>query len=272
MAYDKEKHRHGKGAGSRAAATGKDGPKAQLPGPFPTKENMNRRQQTTKRIWEVDFLRGVALLAMVYYHIVYDLREFYSVPVSYSDGMNFYMGRGSALLFMLLAGLSCTLTGGNAKRGLKVLGLGLVITAITLLYVPSHAVTFGILHFLGTSMVLYPPVSRLGPVILALLGTAIFYLGGLTAQVQVPVGFLFPLGLRGEGFISSDYYPLLPWFGVFLCGAALGKLLYAEKRSLLKSLPPDTLVNKMGRHTLPIYLIHQPVILLVLFLLLRLTG
>lgn len=241
-------------------------------GSFPIKENMNKRQQQTKRIWEVDFLRGVALLAMVYYHVVYDLREFYSVPISYSDGVNFYVGRGSALLFMLLAGLSCTLTTKNAKRGLKVLGLGLVITAATALYDPSHAVTFGILHFLGTSMLLYPLVSRLGPVLLALLGTAIFFLGRLTAQAHVSMSFLFPLGLRSEGFISSDYYPLLPWFGVFLCGAALGKLLYAEKRSLLNASPPDTLLNKLGRHTLPIYLIHQPVIMLVLFLLSRLTG
>ncbi len=275
MAYDKSKRQHRKARaparrpGQRPGAGG-NSPSAAVPSP--KKENMNKRQQQPKRIWEVDFLRGVALLAMAYYHVVYDLREFYGVPISYSDGMNFYVGRGSALLFMLLAGLSCTLTGRSAKRGLKVLGLGLVITAVTFFYDPSHAVTFGILHFLGTSMLLYPLVSRLSPALLTLLGIVVFFLGRLAAQTQVSVGFLFPLGLRSEGFISSDYYPLLPWFGVFLCGAALGKLLYAEKCSLLKSSPPDTLLNKLGRHTLPIYLVHQPVIMLVLFLLWRLMG
>lgn len=233
---------------------------------------MDSQAQKPQRIWEVDFMRGVALLAMVYYHVVYDLREFYDVPISYSDGVNFCFGRGSALLFMLLSGLSCTLAGRSVRRGLEVLGFGLVITAVTALYDPGHVVSFGILHFLGTSMLLYPLTARLGPGALTLLGAVILWLGGLAARTTVAVGFLFPLGLRGEDFVSSDYYPLLPWFGVFLFGAALGKLLYADKKSLLKTRPPETPLNWLGRRTLPIYMAHQPAIMLALFLIFRLTA
>lgn len=233
---------------------------------------MDNQVQKPQRIWEVDFLRGAALAAMTYFHIVYDLREFYDMPVSYSTGVNFWMGRGSALLFILLSGLSCTLSESNRRRGLRVLGLGLAVTAVTLIYDPGHVVAFGILHFLGTGMLLYPLAAGLPPAILTLLGIACLALGRMAARTTVAVGFLFPLGLRTEGFISSDYYPLLPWLGVFLFGAALGKLLYAEKKSLLKSRPPETPLNWLGQRTLPIYLAHQPVILLVLFLIFRLTA
>lgn len=219
-----------------------------------------------KRIWELDFLRGIALILMVYFHVIYDLKEFYNYPVSYASGINFYIGKASALLFMLISGVSCTLSSSNIKRGLKVLGAALIITTATHLYNPDYGVKFGILHFLGVSMLLYPLFSKINKYYLIVLGTAVILLETLLAKVPANVDYLFPLGLTTRSFISSDYYPLIPWFGVFLYGIALGKLLYANNQSLFTVSLEDNIISKAGRKTLILYLVHQPFIITVLVL------
>ena len=79
------------------------------------------------------------------------------------------------------------------------------------------------------------------------------------------VGFSFPwltvLGFAPYGFASSDYFPLFPNLGYFLLGAVLGRALYAEKKSLLpRENPPAKALQWMGRKSLLIYLLHQPIL------------
>lgn len=224
------------------------------------------RIQKKERIWELDFLRGIALILMVYFHAVYDLKEFYNYPISYDEGMNFYIGKASALLFMLISGISCSLSKHNINRGLKVLGIALTLTLATHLYNPNYGIKFGILHFLGISMLLYPLFSTINRYLLLLIGTTIILLGTFLSKVNMTVDYFFPLGLTTDSFISSDYYPLLPWFGVFLYGIALGKLFYAKKQSLFNFSLKDNLIGRMGKKTLILYLIHQPLTLLILAL------
>ena len=223
--------------------------------------------QNKKRIWELDFFRGIALIFMVYFHVIYDLKEFYDYPVSYASGINFYIGKASALLFMLISGISCTLSNSNIKRALKVLGAALAITLATHLYNPDYGVKFGILHFLGISMLLYPLFSKINKYLLIIFGTIVILLGNLFAKVPVTADYLFPLGLTTGSFISSDYYPLIPWLGVFLYGIAIGKLLYTNKQSLFTFSLEDNIISKVGRKTLLLYLVHQPFIIAVLALL-----
>lgn len=220
-----------------------------------------------ERIWELDFLRGIALIFMVYFHVIYDLREFFNYPVSYASGINFYIGKASALLFMLISGISCSLSKNNINRGLKVLGAALIITIATHLYNPDYGVKFGILHFLGISMLFYPLFSKINKYILIILGTAIILLGSFLSKVTVTVDYLFPIGLTSSSFISSDYYPLIPWFGVFLYGTALGNLLYTKRQSLFTISLENNMISKAGRKTFLLYLVHQPLIILMLFLL-----
>jgi uncharacterized membrane protein len=220
-----------------------------------------------ERIWELDFFRGIALVFMVYFHVIYDLREFFYYPVSYASGINFYVGKASALLFMLISGISCSLSKNNINRGLKVLGAALIITTATHLYNPDYGVKFGILHFLGVSMLLYPLFGKINKYILIVLGTAIILLGSHLSKVTLTVDYLFPIGLTSSSFISSDYYPLTPWFGVFLYGIALEKLLYAKKQSLFAINLEDNIVSKAGRKTFLLYLAHQPLIMFILVLL-----
>lgn len=233
---------------------------------------MEKRETGRARIWELDFLRGIALILMIYFHVIFDLYEFYNVPVSYYSGINYYIGKTSAILFMLLSGISSSLSRSNIKRGLKILGIALVITLVSHLYNPDFGIKFGILHFLGICMLLYPLFSKLNKYLLILIGTGIIVLGRFISNISVANDYLFPFGIYSPTFVSSDYYPLIPWLGVFLYGIALGKFLYSKKQSIIPFEIDDNPVSIIGRHTLTVYLLHQPVILAILWLIFYLKG
>ena len=94
-----------------------------------------------------------------------------------------------------------------------------------------------------------------------------FALPAVKRALAIRFDWLLPFGLHSPGFSSFDYFPLIPWLGVFLIGAALGKTVYASGRSLMPRPLPRTFVNFAGRYSLWIYLAHQPVIMGVLYLL-----
>ncbi|HAL65230.1 MAG TPA: hypothetical protein DCP10_06665 [Bacteroidales bacterium] len=218
------------------------------------------------RIWEIDFLRGIAILLMVFFHLIYDLNVFFKLPVVYQEGIVYYTGKVAASLFITIAGLSCYLSSNNLKRGLVLIGLGLMITLVTFIAVPGSNIVFGILHFLGVSILAYRFFRNLTAWKLLALGTFIIVAGPYVSGVNMPNNFLVPLGLFENNFSSSDYYPLIPWFGLFLYGMALFKLKYREKKSLFNFDLSNNLIALSGRHALLIYLVHQPVILGILYL------
>jgi uncharacterized membrane protein len=231
-----------------------------------------QNSQNRERIWELDFFRGIALIMMIHFHIVFDMKEFFNYPVNYSSGINYYIGKTSAILFMLISGISCSLSRNNARRGLKVLGAAMIITLVTHLFNPGFGIKFGILHFFGVSMLLYPLLQRLNKYMLFVLGSIIIVLGGVVSEINVAFDYLFPFGIFSDSFISSDYYPLVPWFGVFVYGAFLGKLLYSEKRSLFSFSIGKNVVSMAGKRTLLVYIIHQPAIMLSLTLISHFSG
>lgn len=228
---------------------------------------MEHQINNKTRIWELDLLRGIALILMIYFHIIYDLKEFYDFPISYENGVNFYIGKISVILFMLISGISSSLSKSNIKRAFKVLGIALIITIATHLYDPDYGIKFGILHFLGVSMLLSPVFSKLNKYILLLLGTLTIIVGNAISNIETSVNYLFPLGIINSSFVSSDYYPLVPWFGIFLYGIALGKFLYTQKRSLFTFSLKDNVISNIGQKTLPLYLMHQPTIIITIIIL-----
>ena len=220
------------------------------------------KQKNKNRIWELDFLKGIALLIMIYFHVIFDLKEYYSFNISYSSGLNFYLGRFSAILFMVLSGVSSTLSKNNLRRGVKLLLLSLFLTIVTTISGPEYSIKFGILHLLGVSIIIYEYIKGLGNTFLNVIAGLTIYIGVVIMDgMKTDLNFLFPLGLTNKSFYSADYYPLLPWFGVFLAGVIIGRILYSNRQSHIKVSLPDSFVNKVGRRTLFIYLIHQPLIL-----------
>jgi len=220
-----------------------------------------------ERLWEIDVTRGIALVLRITYHLLYDLKEFFGFNIAYDQGWFYLMGKAAAVLFILVAGLSAAFSQQNRSRGLKLIGWGGVIFLVTSLAVPGSNIVFGILQFLGVCLLLYPWLQNIPPSLLAALGTAILLSGDFATQVILHHNWLAPLGFRTPGFSSVDYFPLIPWLGVFLWGVAVSKLVYKQKKSLFKT--TNQLFQPLatvGRNTLIIYLLHQPILLVVLYL------
>ena len=224
-----------------------------------------------KRIWELDALRGLCILGMVVVHVVYDLVELYGlIEWEYPPLFTFVQSWGG-VLFLLISGICVTLGSRCIRRGLLVFACGLVVSGVT--YGMYHfgfagkslIIYFGVLHCLGACMLLWPVFRRLPHWALAVLG-AVLVAVGLYLRTLSGAAFpwLMPLGLPWKGFASSDYFPLLPYFGFFLIGSALGKSAYRSKESLLPKVSTKNPIIRFfllcGKHSLWIYLLHQPIL------------
>lgn len=225
----------------------------------------------TGRVWEVDFLRGAALVLMIVFHVFFDLKEFYGYPIEYNSGIIFYIGKASGILFITISAVSCFFSGNNTRRGLKILAVAGLITLVSHLYNPDYGIKFGILHLLGISILLYPWFKDRNKYILVILGTMVIILGQVLGPVPADNNYLFLFNLTSSTWVSADYYPMFPWFGVFLYGIVLGRAFYGRKMSLLRSTPRRDVFSFIGRHTLPVYLVHQPLLLLIIGLCVKLT-
>lgn len=229
------------------------------------------------RIWELDALRGICILGMMVVHFVFDLNEFAGLGLTMPGWFDFCQRYGH-ILFILISGICATLASRSFRRGVIVFCAGLLVTGVTLFMVcvlkfnRSLSIFFGILHLLGICMMLFPLFKKLPVWALAVLGAGFVALGvWLTALEPVRMDFpsalgllLGALGIRTTGFYSGDYFPIFPNLGWFLLGAVLGRTAYRRRESLLPKVNADFFLLRFfrfcGRHSLWIYLLHQPVL------------
>ena len=224
-----------------------------------------------KRIWELDALRGICILGVILVHFVYDLTDLFEiVKWQYPTWFAFVQNWGG-VLFFLISGISATLGSRSVRRGLIVLGAGFLITGVTygmyafLEFDKSILIYFGVLQCLGCCMVLWWAFKRLPTWLLAVLGIAIVAAGLYLDDVYlVDYPWLIPLGFLYRGFVSADYFPLLPHFGFFLLGAVLGRTIYRKRETLLPMISERNIVVRAfcfcGKHSLWFYLLHQPIL------------
>ncbi len=234
---------------------------------------------SSSRLWEIDVLRGIAIGMMVIYHLMYDLYYFQVTDIIFTNPFWFYFQRATAGTFLILVGVSLTLSfsamrrrgqseramyGQLCQRGLRILGWGGVITLATWLFFGRElAVRFGILHLIGLSTILVYPLLTLRWLNLVLwIGLSL--VGRALSTMTIPGPWLLWLGIQPTGHIYVDYFPLIPWFGVILLGIFLGNLFYAvgERRYPLP-LPSTSFMGLqwLGQHSLMLYLLHQPLLL-----------
>lgn len=218
-----------------------------------------------KRIWELDALRGLCIIGMVGVHLIYDLVELYGIwNWEYSPVFSLIKNWGG-VAFLLISGICATLGSRSLRRGVTVFGCGLLVTAVTYLFAPELVITFGVLHCLGICMIMWHFLKNLPTWAAAALAALLILLGALTDTVSVSVPWLSWLGFREPGFFSPDYFPLLPNLGFFLLGTVIGRTLYSKKETLLPRVntanPLIRFLLLCGRHSLWIYLLHQPVLM-----------
>lgn len=222
-----------------------------------------------ERFWELDSLRGIAVVMMIAYHVVYDLDYFRVIDVGLSSGFLLWFGRSIPVLFLLLVGIGLTISTQRGRgmrhymlRGMKIFGFGLLITAVTYVMFPGFAIYFGILHLIGVSIALAYPMLRFR-VLNLVCAAVVFSLTPLLSGLEVSGLSLIWLGLKPEGYMSFDYFPIIPWFGFVLIGLYLGFLLYSGKErnfSLRAGCRICRPIAFLGRHSLIIYLLHQPLL------------
>lgn len=213
-----------------------------------------------KRIPELDAARGICILGMIIIHAVYDLTELY--PILHWDYPPFFLllKEWGGVAFFLISGICATLGHRHLRRGLIVLGCGVLVSAVTVLagFAP---IRFGVLHCLGLCMLCWELFRKAAGKLLCALGILFIVSGFLFRSIHVTAPYLYPLGLITKTFESADFFPLLPYLGFFLAGAVLGRRCYPDRKSLFRHLPPLRFFRFCGRHSLFLYLIHQPVLI-----------
>ena len=259
---------------------------------------MKSRYANARRVVLLDELRGLCIILMVIFHGAYDLVYIFGIdiPIFYGPFLQRFAQPFVAGIFILISGIVSRYSRSNLGRGLLVLACALLMTLVTWRVMPDQLILFGILHLLGLCMVAYGLIVRLRrgkpDRLPALVGTALFaalfaltwnvprgYLGfaHTPLMLRLPGAFyagpwLSPLGFPGPGFTSADYFPLLPWTLLFAAGTYCGALFHMGHMPAFFYRSHVPALAAVGRHTLWIYLLHQPVIYGVLWLFFSLVG
>ncbi len=225
------------------------------------------------RKWEIDSLKGIAIILVVAFHLFFDLHVFKDIPFSTLTITCWnYLGRIAATLFIMLSGVSLTLNYHTTRsnfwfykmsiRAGKLLLIAASITLVTRMLFPEEYIIFGILHFLAVA-------SAIGYILVeyiwlnSIFGILLLALGYALRSLSIHSSYFIWLGLTPPTFASLDYFPLIPWLGVYIFGIALGNLVYpyGSVRYILPDYShywPIKFLVLLGRYTLLLYIIHQP--------------
>lgn len=238
------------------------------------------------RAFELDLLRGFAVLLMIVHHVAFDLRFLFGVQGLEFES-SFWVDSLIRPLFLMVflgvSGISTSFSRNNVKRGVRLLAVAIVFSLATIIInayiVPGFGVIyFNVLHCISLTTLFYAWLTRgetdetsrekNNTKITIAAGLILFF--GLTLplvpELQVlRSNWLMPFGFRPLDQPVMDYMPLLPWSGIYLLGTLIGRGLYRDRRSQFPgvSRPALRLMSPllfMGRHALPVYLVHQPVV------------
>lgn len=233
-----------------------------------------------RRIRLLDTVRGVMVIYMIYYHTLFDLGYMFGKDWARTQ---FEAQPFSQMIigctFVFIAGLTIRFSRNPALHGARLLLIASVVSLVTAFFFDGSAIYFGVLHLMAVCMMVYAVIGKVIEKIHwlpgALAGLALYLCTywvpygffGINGLFGIPVpealtagSRLYPFGFVEITFSSVDFYPLLPWLFLFLCGCFVGRFL--ERDDLPETLyrdfcPPLTYI---GRHSLLIYVVHQPVI------------
>ena len=226
------------------------------------------------RVYILDAVRGVAVCGMIFHHGYVLLNIINNVTFSFFSSRLFeVLQMIFVAAFLLVSGICTNYSRSIARRGAVVFGAAIIITIATAVVLPLVGIVgleiyFGILHMFGLSMLLYaclrPLLERCNPMLLSIICVVLFIAQSIWMKyvpfVDDPYNIWMIFGFPSRDFYSADYYPLFPYFFLFVAGTALGRPIKAgtfPKWFYNVRLPAFEFI---GRHSLVIYLLHQPII------------
>lgn len=240
----------------------------------------------TERLHCFDAIRGFSVASMVLFHFCYDLRFIYGLDLTWFQPPLQDIWRASiSWTFLLVAGCMCSLSRDNLRRAIKYGAVALAIFCVTSVIGVDDPISFGIIFCMAGSTFI---AWLLGRVKLRPHGyaAALVLFGLFIVSLRIPEGLIgigdfslrVPmrlydaswfawLGFPGPGFVSSDYYPILPFSLLFLCGAALGAEWHEGSYPTWLSAIRCGPLEWLGRNALPCYVLHQPLLLAMGFVL-----
>lgn len=228
--------------------------------------------RSSQRIAALDLLRSAALLGMASYHFVYDLQMHGLVPPGFAvQGFFYWHARTVASTFLLLAGLGIWLSHGAGirwpafwRRMAKVGGAAALVSVATYIALPDWWIFFGILHCIALGSLLALPFLRLPALVTVAAGAFVVWASYALATPAMNAPLLRFIGLHTIPTMTVDFEPLFPWFGPILIGLGLGRLgsRFGLWNWLARWNAPGWVraLGWPGRHSLAVYLLHQPIL------------
>lgn len=239
----------------------------------------------------IDAIRGLCVISMIGYHTMWDCVNIFGFNAEWfrTDTAKIWQ-QSICCCFIFLSGFCWSFGKKHLKRGLLVFGGGAVITAVTLIVMPQDRIIFGVLTLIGTCMLLMIPLDKIlknvrpyfgfaANMVLFIITKNIFkgYIG-LTDEMRyyLPSAlykdyFTAFFGFKFKGFVSTDYFPLIPWLFLFIAGYFLFIML--GKRGIInkwkKTEPKKELLTFVGRNSFWIYMAHQPIVYGILYIIFK---
>lgn len=235
----------------------------------------------------LDEIRGITLCSMILYHAVWDLVYIFGYNWKwYQSDMAFLWQQSICYTFILLSGFCVSLGKNKVKRGLVVFGAGILISLVTEFFMPQNRIRFGVLTLLGSCMLIAAVAERINVTLWGIIINLLLFIltrrinYGVLGFADVTVArlprFLYNLGDFGnylgfteQTFFSTDYFSLFPWLFLFLTGYYFYK--WMEEKQWLSSMTKAPSLGAwwrpIGRYSLIIYLLHQPVVYGLLYIL-----
>ncbi len=240
--------------------------------------------ESNKRIHLLDEIRGFAIICMVFFHAFFTMAFMFGWDLG-QVLFDFFMPAEPffAALFVIISGISSRLSRSNALRGARLAVIASLLTLVTvlldeLLGMSGSSIYFGILHLLSAGMLFYAAtekyINKIPVPVTVCICAVLFavtynmsngYIGIGSLSVTLPEELsrqtaLYPFFTNSRDFSSSDYFSIFPWLFMFVIGTAVGR--YFGEGKIPKFFYPSHFkpLSFCGRHSLVIYLAHQPII------------
>ena len=259
-----------------------------------------------ERYTKIDAIRGLAVINMVLFHTYYDLESSFDVfskllghRLDYSTPVKIALYIWQQMIcctFIFISGMCNSMGGRKLKNGLVVSACGVIISLVTYFFLPEEFILYGVLTLIGASILIMIPLEKIFCKINPIIGFLLSFIAFLflrdtsygrigfwrNLKINEPDIRLFPkewyanditafFGFPGTSFSSSDYFPIIPWLLLFIAGYFFWRIIGNSEKilSFLKR-GGNKFLCFVGRHSLVIYLIHQPVMYGLVYLLVTL--